>query len=212
MYTLYYSPGTASLVVHWMLIHIGAPFELKLVDLETGAQKDPAYLSLNPDGRVPTLVVDGKAVNECVALTMLLAERHPEVGLEPRPGSADRAAYLQWMVFFANSLLPSFRQWFYPNEAAGEANAEAAQASARARIETVFERMDRQLSDGRAHLLGERISAADFVGTMLTRWSRNMPKPATEWPHLKAYIDRMRAMPSLKDVHAREGLTEWISG
>ena len=48
--------------------------------------------------------------------------------------------------------------------------------------------------------------------TMLTRWSRNMPRPATTFPHLRPYVDRMRKLPSLKEVHAREGLSDWIDG
>jgi len=58
-YILYYSPGAASLAVHWMLIEIGVPFELRLVDIDAGAQREPDYLRLNPSGRVPTLVIEG---------------------------------------------------------------------------------------------------------------------------------------------------------
>ncbi|MGH6951361.1 MAG: glutathione S-transferase family protein, partial [Vitreimonas sp.] len=57
MYTLYYSPGAASLAVHWMLIEIGEPHELKRLDLDAGDHRKPEYLKLNPNGLVPTLVV-----------------------------------------------------------------------------------------------------------------------------------------------------------
>ena len=57
MHTLYYSPGAASMVVHWLLIELGVPHELQLVDTSTGAQKAPEYLALNPNGVLPTLVV-----------------------------------------------------------------------------------------------------------------------------------------------------------
>jgi glutathione S-transferase len=46
---------------------------------------------------------------------------------------------------------------------------------------------------------------------MLMRWSRNMPKPATDWPVLARYVQRMRAMPSFKTVQAREGLIDWAN-
>jgi glutathione S-transferase len=58
--------------------------------------------------------------------------------------------------------------------------------------------------------MGARLNTADFLLTMLTRWSRNMPRPATHWHHLGQYIGRMKQIPSLREVHAREGLTEWI--
>ena len=53
------------------------------------------------------------------------------------------------------------------------------------------------------------VTAADFVTTMLMRWSRNMPKPATEWAAIAAYVKRMKARPSFKVLYEREGLTEW---
>ena len=212
MYQLYYSPGTASLAAHWMLIEIGAPFALVLTDTETGAQKQPDYLKLNPGGVVPTLIVDGAPLCECTAILMLLAERHADKGLAPAAGAPERAAYLQWMVYLANTLLPSFRAWFYPHEPAGEGASDAAQAVARARVEGAWDRIDAHLAGQGPYMLGERLSAVDFLATMLMRWSRNMPKPATTWPNIARYLARMRAMPSLREVHAREGLTDWIDG
>jgi glutathione S-transferase len=212
MYQLYYSPSTASLAVHWMLIEVGAPFELVLTDTATGAHKQPDYLKLNPGGVVPTLIVDGAPVLESTAILMLLAERHADKGLAPDTGTPERAAYYQWMVYLANALLPGFRAWFYPHEPAGEPHGEAAQAVARARIEAVWDRVDAQLAGKGPYMLGERLSAVDFLATMLMRWSRNMPRPATAWPNIARYLSRMRAMPSLREVHAREGLSDWIDG
>ena len=209
-YRLFYMPSTASLAVHWMLIELGVPFELELVDFETGAQRSPEFLKLNPSGRVPVLVVDGAPHAEVAALLMLLAERRPQAGFAPAVGAAERADYLQWMLFLANTLQPAFRAWFYPDEPAGADQVEVVQARARATIEAIWARVDARFADGRRHLLGERLSAADFLLTMLTRWSRAMPVTATAFPHLGAYVARMRAMPSLREVHAREGLTDWI--
>ena len=64
MYTLYYSPGTASLVVHWLLIELELPHELRLVDFDSKQQKSPEYLKLNPSGVVPTLVVEGQVLTD----------------------------------------------------------------------------------------------------------------------------------------------------
>jgi len=210
MYKLYTAPGMAGLAVHWMLIVLGAPYEVVMLDFERREQKSPDYLAINPSGRVPALIVDGTPHAECAALLMLLAERHPAAGFAPAVGAPERAGYLQWMFHFANTLQPAFRAWFYADEPAGPENAVAAQERARAQIEAAWARLDDHFDDGRAFMLGERLSAADFLATMLTRWSRNMPKPATRWTNLAAYIARMRAMPSLREVHAREGLTDWI--
>ncbi|HYM34480.1 MAG TPA: glutathione S-transferase family protein [Steroidobacteraceae bacterium] len=208
MYTLYYSPATASLAVHWMLIELGVAHELKLVDFETKQQKSADYLKLNPSGLVPTLIVDGIPRTECAALLMLLAERHAERKLAPPSGSAERAEYLQWMLYLADTVQPAFRAWFYPHEPAGEANIEAAKTQARLRLDSVWERIDSQLKN-RSHIVGNTLTVADFLAAMLMRWSRNMPKPATEWPHIKAYVQQMRALPSFVKVCDREKLTDW---
>ena len=61
MYTLYYSPGTASMCVHWMLIELGEPHELVKVDIEAGEHRKPEYLKLNPSGVVPTPSMEAPA-------------------------------------------------------------------------------------------------------------------------------------------------------
>lgn len=207
-YTLYWSPGTASLAVHWMLLELGITHELARVDLDGKQQKSAAYLALNPNGVVPTLIVDGVPRYESAALVMLLAERHPEANLAPAPGSAARADYLMWVVHLANTLQPAFRGWFYPDEPAGAAAADGAKEAVRVRIEATWGRVDAQL-EGRTYMTGESISALDFYTTMLMRWSRNMPKPATTWPAIAAYVARMKARPTFKALYDREGLTEW---
>jgi glutathione S-transferase len=208
-YALYYSPGAASLAVHWMLIELGVPFETRLVDLDAGAQRSPEYLRLNPSGRVPTLIIDGVASAESASLLMLLAERHPEKGFAPAVGSATRADWLETMIYCANTLLPAMRDWFYADKDGDPAGADAVKALARRRIEAAWDRLDARLSDGRAHMLGDQLSTADFLATMLMRWSRNMPRPATAWKHLAPYIQRMRARPAFIEVNRREGLTDW---
>jgi glutathione S-transferase len=209
MYQLYYSPGAASLVVHWLLIEIGAPHELKLVDLEARQHKTPEYLKLNPTGLIPTLVIDGRPHYESGALVMALADRHPEAGLAPPIGSAARTAYYQWIVHLANALQPPFRHWFYPDEVLGPQYVDAVKAAARVRIETCYDHLDAHLAANGPYVCGEALSAADFFAAMMMRWSRNMPKPATEWPQLKAFAARMKARPSFKALYQREGLTEW---
>jgi len=208
-YTLYYSPGAASMAVHWMLIELGVEFEARLVDIDAGAQRSAEYLRLNPSGRVPTLVVDGAAHGESAALLMLLAERHPDKALAPLPGSATRADWLEMMIYLANTLLPAKRDWFYAGKDGEPQGAEAVKALARLRIEGAWDRLDAHLADGRTHLLGSQLSTADFLATMLMRWSRNMPRPATTWKHLAPYIQRMRARPAFVDLNDREGLTDW---
>ncbi len=208
-YMLFYSPGTASLAVHWMLIEMGVAFEAEAVDIK--AERSAAYLKLNPAGRVPTLVVDGAPVSESAALLMLLAERHPEAGFAPDVGTPRRAAWLETMLLLANGLSPAMRDWFYADKDGDPAGADAVRALARRRIEGVFERLDGMLADGRPYLLGEAMTTADLLATMLMRWSRNMERPATSWSRLEGYVTRMLARPAFIEVCRREGLGDWLN-
>jgi glutathione S-transferase len=208
MYTLYYSPGTASMVVHLALLEIGAPHKLHLVDLQSNAQRSPEYLKLNPMGRVPTLIVDDKPVFESAALLMLLAERHPESNLAPAVGTPARAEWYQWIVFMANTLMPAYRLWFYPPDAGADEHPANVRAAIQGRIEGAFDLLEAHLAAGGPYMLGD-FSGVDLLLTMLMRWSRNMPKPATQWPALKRLADLVRARKSWKMLYASEGLTEW---
>ncbi|HJV43672.1 glutathione S-transferase family protein [Caulobacter sp.] len=211
MYMLYGSPSTAGTAIHWLLLELGVPFELRLLDFDKGEHKTADYLALNPDGVVPTLIVDGAPVTQMAGIATLLAERHPQAGFAPPPGSPERADYLSLSFWLANSFQPHFRAWFYPHEPAGGEAQEAVKAAARARIETGLARLDARLAN-RSFLVGDRFTTVDLLATILCRWTRNMPKPATAWPNLKRYLDAMRQRPALREVHAREGLTDWIDG
>ncbi|HXI87046.1 MAG TPA: glutathione S-transferase family protein [Parvularculaceae bacterium] len=211
MYRLYYAPGSASFAIHWMLIELGVPFELVKIDLEAKEHKKPEYLKLNPAGVVPTLIVDGKPQAETAALLLLLAERHAEAKLFYPPGDALRGEFLETMFYFANTLQPAYRLWYYPEEGAGSGNVEATMALARGRLEAAWDRLDRRFADGRRFFVGDLMTVADFMGVMLARWSRNMPRPAQSWANVGAYLARMKEMPSLREVYGREGLTHWIN-
>jgi glutathione S-transferase len=208
-YTLYYSPGTASMAVHWMLLELAVPFEAVRLDFDAAEQRDPAYLKLNPAGRVPTLVVNGQPYSESAALLMLLAERHPDAGLAPTPGDPQRAKWLETMVWLANTVLPAMRDWFYADKDGAPDGAEAVRALARSRIEAAWPRLAEGLSDGRAFLFGANPGAADFLAAMLMRWSRNMPHPANQQPALAAHLARMGGLPSYEVLCRREDLTPW---
>ncbi|MEO8384926.1 MAG: glutathione S-transferase family protein [Betaproteobacteria bacterium] len=209
MYTLYYSPGSASMVVHLALLEIGAPHKLELVDLESAQQRSPEYLKLNPQGVVPTLVIDGRVMTESAALLMMLCERHPESQLSPAMGTSEREAWLQWIVYLSNSLAAPYRLWFYPAELGWTEHTAESRKAVQEIIEKVWNRLDAHLATHGPYLLGQQFSGADLLLTMLMRWSRNMPRPATEWPALKELADLIRARESWKKLYAIEGLSEW---
>lgn len=209
MYTLYYSPGSASMVVHLALLEIGAPHRLELVDLDANQQRSQAYLALNPQGVVPTLVIDGRAMTESAALLMILSERHPEAHLVPRAGTPEHEAWLQWIVYLSNSLAATYRIWFYPTDLGLAEHTPETRKAVQLKIEAVWDRLDAHLSAHGPYLLGHEFSGADLLLTMLMRWSRNMPRPVTQWPALKKLADLIRSRESWKKLYVIEGLSEW---
>jgi glutathione S-transferase len=211
MCTLYYAPGSASMVVHLALLEIGAPHQLVKVDFDRDEQRSPDYLRLNPRGQVPTLVIDGQPYFESAALLMILAERHPEAKLAPLPGSELRAAWYQWIVFFANALGPVYRQWFYPPDLGSPEHPPFVRDALRQKIEGAWSLVDTHLQAHGPYMLGETFSGVDLLALMYMRWSRNMPRPVTEWPALRRYADLMRTRPSWRRLYEIEGLAEWAA-
>jgi glutathione S-transferase len=195
--------------VHLALLEIGAPHELVRVDLPTGGHKSAEYLALNPNAVVPTLIVDGRPMYETAALLLFLAERHPEAGLEVRPGTPGRGAYLQWIAHFSNTLQTAYNRWFHPEHAAGGEALDAVKQAGRARVEQTWEQLEAHLRANGPFVAGEDMSVADLYATMLARWSRNMPRPATTHEATAALVARVKARPSWKMLYEREGLTEW---
>src|SRR5260370_31303796 len=110
MLTLYYSPGSSSMATHIALHEIGVSFELKLTALHEQAHRKPGYLAVNPEGKVPTLLIDGRALTEVAATLWYLARRYPEAGLLPQQGDIEsEARVISWMSFIASTIHPARR-------------------------------------------------------------------------------------------------------
>ena len=108
--TLYYSPGSSSMAPHIALHEVGAPFELKLTSLHEHKNRTPDYLAVNPEGKVPTLLIDGRPLSEVAAILFYLARRYPEAGLLPRDDIEAQAQAISWMSFAASTLHPARRR------------------------------------------------------------------------------------------------------
>jgi glutathione S-transferase len=110
MLTLYFSPGSSSMATHIALNEIGVPFEAKLTALHENAHRAPGYLAVNPEGKVPTLMIDGRPLTEVAATLWYLARRHPEAGLLPQYGDVQgEARVISWMSFIASTIHPARR-------------------------------------------------------------------------------------------------------
>jgi glutathione S-transferase len=105
--TLYFAPDTCARVALIALEEIGHPYKLEVVAFMAGQHRSADYLAINPKGKVPTLVVDGGALTENVAILHWLSERFPEAQLLPKSnGSWERAQQVSDLAYCAAGLHP----------------------------------------------------------------------------------------------------------
>jgi glutathione S-transferase len=109
MLTLYLSPGSSSMAPHIMLHEIGVDFESRWISFAKREQHAPEYLKLNPEGKVPTLLVDGHPLTEVAATLYYLAKRFPEAHLFPEGDLEAGAQVVSWMSFIASTIHPARR-------------------------------------------------------------------------------------------------------
>lgn len=184
MLVLYLAPGSSSMAPHIALHEIGAPFEARPLSFAKQELRSPAYLAINPEGKVPTLLIDGRALTEVAAILFYLAKRFPEAGLLPAGDIEAEAQAVSWMSFIAATLHPARRR--------GLEHARAVYALA-----------DRRLG-GRDWAIG-RHSIADIHLFRLYWRFRNSLNPAPgEFPALEAHYQRMMARPAVQKVCAIE--------
>ena len=209
MLQLHYHPSDASLMPHIFLEELGVPFELKLVDRARNAQKSPEYLRLNPNGLIPVLVDGDLVLYETPAILLHLADTHPQAGLMPTLGTAERAQGYKWLVWLSNTLQTTLVQLFYAERYVPVDGVADFRARAEARIAPLLDQLEAQLqSSGGPWLLGETYTAADCTAFVLCCWTRNLQRPANSLPAVAAYLARMRQRPAVQRAVATEQLPE----
>ena len=210
MMQLHYFPGNASMTPHMLLEELGAPFERVLVDRSTNAHRSPEYLRLNPNGKIPVLVDGDLVLYETGAIVLHLVDTHPQAGLAPALGTAERAQFYKWLLWLANTLQAEMPLYFYSDRwADGPEGAAQVKKHAEAHIAGMIDQLEGELArHGGPWFAGERFSALDPYVFMLCRWTRGMQRPARTLPHLAAYLQRMLARPAVQRVFANEGLSQ----
>ena len=105
--TLYFTPGSSSMAPHIALHEVGAEFESRPMQLASNDHRTPAYLALNPEGKVPTLLVDGRVMTEVAAILYYLARTFPAARLLPESDIESEAQVISWMSFIAATIHPA---------------------------------------------------------------------------------------------------------
>lgn len=191
--TFYTNPQSRGRTARWMLEEIATPYETTLLGYGE-PMKSPAYLAINPMGKVPAIVHDGTVVTEGAAICAYLADAFPEAGL--RPTAAGRGAYYRWLFFAAG-----------PLEAAVTARAlEMEPPAERARmvgygsVDLAFKALETAL-DGKDYICGDSFTAADvYVGSNIVfgMMFGQLPKR----PVFEAYTARLMTRDAFQRANA----------
>lgn len=205
---LYFSPGACSFVPHVGLEAIraatGTDFEPILVKLHKGEQRTPEYLAINPNAQVPVLVVDGKPLNQIVAICDYLDSRFPEAGLLPSEPWA-RAQAMSQFAWMNNTAHPTFNHVFMPDR---YAESDIAKAEVKARAAQAFrsqlERVQQWCAGAAPLWFGEKVSFLDAYAFTLLRWGGFAGIDPASLPSYRAYVERVVAAPAVAAAIARE--------
>ncbi|HXY58307.1 MAG TPA: glutathione S-transferase family protein [Methylocystis sp.] len=190
--TLYHSPRTRSQGVLILLEELGAPYELRVLNMKIGEQSKPDYLAINPLGKVPAIVHKGAVVTEQVAIYIYLGDAFPEKGFAPAIGDPLRGPYLRFLAFYGSAFEPAVVDRARKTEPGLRA------MSPYGEFEPVLSVVRDQLKMG-PYLFGDRFTAADILWGTALRWTTTfglVPRDET----FSAYIDRIAARPCVHKI------------
>jgi glutathione S-transferase len=190
----YHSPNTRSAGTRILLEELGAPYELKVINMKAGDQRKADYLAVNPMGKVPAIRHGDALITEQVAVFLYLADLFSKAGLAPAIGDPLRGPYLRWMVYYGSCFEPAVVDKALKREPAPPTMCPYGD------FDTMLNTLVDVLSVG-PYVLGERFSAVDLLwGTALT-WMTSF-KLVPDLPVIMDYIGRINARPSVVKVRA----------
>ena len=192
--TLHYHPYSRAAGTIWALEEVGVPYELKIVDILKGEQKQPGFVALNPMGKLPTLVDGDVVVTESAAIALYLADRYAGGRLAPALDDPRRGTYLRWSFFAPSVIEPAVMAkgsgWEVKEVAAGWGN-----------YASVLAASESAIAKG-PFLLGKDFSMADVVFGGLLRFLLSF-KQIEPTPAFTAYVERLDARPAYQRADAR---------
>jgi glutathione S-transferase len=184
---LYFAPGSSSMAAHIARHEIGVAFEGRPMSFRKGENRAPEYLALNPEGKVPTLLIDGRKLTEVAAILYYLAKRFPDADLLPTGDAEAESQAISWMSFIASTLHPARRLGIE-------------------HARRIYGLADRRLGAG-GWALG-RYSIADIhLFRLYWRFRGSLNPAPEEFANLSAHYDRMMARPAvLRTCEIEQGI------
>ena len=184
----YTNPQSRGRIVRWMLEELGQPYETEVVPYDQ--IKSPAYLAVNPMGKVPAIRHGEDVITECAAICAYLADVFPQAGLGPRDN--EKADYYRWMFYAAGPIEAAVS-----NQAMGwMPTPERERMFGYGNFDTVVAVLD-ELLQSRDYICGDRFTAADvYVGSQIM-----FPMQFKMLPEIDSFVryrDRLQARDAYK--------------
>jgi glutathione S-transferase len=194
--TFFHAPNSRSVGTRALLEELGVPYDLHVLNLRKGEQRDAKYLAVNPMGKVPAILHDGQIITEQGAVYMYLADLYPHAGLAPSIGDPLRGPYLRWMFFYGSCFEPALGDRAQKNTPAPPSQCPYGD------FDTMMKTLNDQLAKG-PYLLGEKFTAADVLWGIALKWTTGF-KLVPMTPQIQAYIERVNSRPAIVRSAAKD--------
>jgi glutathione S-transferase len=187
----YYNPMSRARIAHWMLEEVGAPYRMELVSFDKGEHKKPAFLAVNPMGKLPAIVHRNTTVTESAAICAYLADAFPAARLAPRIDEPARGTYYRWMFFGAGCVEAASI-----DRMLGRPQPERTTALGYGTYNDTLNALEKALIPG-PYILGDQFSAADvYIGSQIGFGM--MMKSVEARPVFQEYMARLTERPAHK--------------
>lgn len=196
MLTLYHSPQSRAFGVLWLIEELQVDYTLASIDLAGDAPRPPGYRDIQPHGKVPAIVHGRTAVSERAAICQYLCEAFPDQELLPPPGSADRAACVQMLIYADAVVDPCLAA------RAGGWSYRPADFSFGG-FDDMLGHLRRVLA-ARPFAAGDRFTAADTQLATALFWGIEILGLVEHEPVLDDYLARMRRRPAWSRAEIRD--------
>lgn len=194
--TLHYMPQTRAAGTRIILEELGAPYDLHVMNMKAGENREPGYLAINPLGKVPAIEHRGKLVTEQIAVAIYLGDLFSQAGLTPAVDDPDRGPYLRWLVYYAACFEPALMDKFR------KVDPGPVTQSVYGSYDLMLDTLEGALSNG-PYILGDRLSLADIQWGVALNWTM-MFGIVPQRPRFVEYRDRIAARPSFAKVWAED--------
>lgn len=209
MIKVYGFPNSRSLRITWLLEELGLDYQYQLIDFSKGDNRAPAFLAINPAGKVPVIEDDALVMFESAAIVTYLADKYGDGALIPAVGTAARGLFEQWSYFAVCELeQPLWTMGKHKFALPEEHRVKEIFATAAWEYQKALALLSQGLGE-QDYLLGEAFTAVDILTAHTLQWGVKFEQPL-EQANLNAYRERVMSRPARVKALARE--TQALAG